>query len=242
MCQLSYREIIVAVSKTTGIGQRTVQTTLAQYKKEGTASSPNKKRINWTNLLKMSYYDKKFTIFGGDVRFQQPKLPDLKRLSFQKFALIEREDLISWRRGYLFKIRHCCAQNRPVYYLDDTWVNLTQVRHNRTWVDSTVKSTRDAFLKGLTPGQKEPSGKENAIIVMDNASYHSVKKHKIPVKSWKKPTIIGWFESKYEIIEHHTVKIDLMEKYDHYAIDEYAKEHNEIVLRLPPYHCELNPI
>ncbi|KAF0720908.1 DDE 3 domain-containing protein, partial [Aphis craccivora] len=50
------------------------------------------------------------------------------------------------------------------------------------------------------------------------------------------------------IIEHHTVKNDLMEKvnkikkqYDHYAIDEYAKEHNKIVLRLPPYHCELNP-
>lgn len=39
----------------------------------------------------------------------------------QNSALIEREDLISWRRGYLLKIRHCCAQNRPVYYLDETW-------------------------------------------------------------------------------------------------------------------------
>jgi len=48
--------------------------------------------------------------------------------------------------------------------------------------------------------------KENAIIVMDNASYHSVKKHKIPVVSWKKQAIINWLESKGEIVTHPTVK------------------------------------
>lgn len=29
---------------------------------------------------------------------------------------------------------------------------------------------------------------------------------------------------------------------DKYAIDELVKEHGRTVLRLPPYHCELNPI
>jgi len=243
-------------------------------------------------------------------------LPDLKRSSFQKLlkdlqfeyvkknrnsALIEREDLISWRRGYLFKMRHYRAQNRPIYYLDETWVNAGET-HNRAWVDTTVTSTRDAFLRGLTTGQKEPSGKgkrlivlhigssdgfvpggllcfesktnstdyhdemngdtlyewfvktlpllkENAIIVMDNASYHSVKKHRIPVKSWRKQAIIDWLESRGVIVQHPIVKNDLMEKvneiknqYNQYVIDEYAKENNHIILRLPPYHCELNPI
>jgi len=84
---------------------------------------------------------------------------------------------------------------------------------------------------------------------MDNAPYHSVKKHKIPVKSWKKQAIIDWLESKGVIVEHPTVKNDLMEKvneiknqYDQYVIDDYAKENKKIILRLPPYHCELNPI
>lgn len=31
-------------------------------------------------------------------------------------------------------------------------------------------------------------------------------------------------------------------KYDKYIIDKEANLHNKTVLRLPPYHCELNPI
>ena len=31
-------------------------------------------------------------------------------------------------------------------------------------------------------------------------------------------------------------------KYDKYAVDELAKADNKTILRLPPYHCELNPI
>lgn len=30
--------------------------------------------------------------------------------------------------------------------------------------------------------------------------------------------------------------------HDKYAIDEMVKSHNRTILRLPPYHCELNPI
>ncbi|CAI6360103.1 unnamed protein product [Macrosiphum euphorbiae] len=30
--------------------------------------------------------------------------------------------------------------------------------------------------------------------------------------------------------------------YNKYVIDEMVKANNKIVLRLPPYHCELNPI
>jgi len=101
----------------------------------------------------------------------------------------------------------------------------------------------DWFVKTL------PLLKENAIIVMDNASYHSGKKYKIPDKSWRKQTIIDWLESKGVIVTHPIVKNDLMKKvkkikkqYDKYILDEYAKDNNKIVLRLPPYHCELNPI
>lgn len=105
-------------------------------------------------------------------------------------------------------------------------------------MDNTIKSDRNAFLKGLTTGSKNPTGigkrlivahigsaggfvdgallcfeykkntedyhdemngsafydwfcevlprlKDNAIIVLDNASYHSVKKDPIPTIAWQ---------------------------------------------------------
>lgn len=36
----------------------------------------------------------------------------------------------------------------------------------QTWMDKIVKSTRDAFLRGLSTGQKEPSGKGKWLLVM----------------------------------------------------------------------------
>jgi len=84
---------------------------------------------------------------------------------------------------------------------------------------------------------------------MDNASYHSVKKHAIPVRSWKKQDIIDWLKDKGEVIDKPMVKEQLLERvkilkpqYNEYVIDELAKSANKTVLRLPPYHCELNPI
>jgi len=84
---------------------------------------------------------------------------------------------------------------------------------------------------------------------MDNAAYHSVKKYRIPVMSWKKHDIINWLESTGENITYPTIKGALLSQIktihtEHYkfVIDEYTKDNNKTVLRLPPYHCELNPI
>lgn len=324
--------MLVDISKSSGIGQRTIQTTLSEYKKQGTVSSPNKKKTRPTILQKIDDFDKnvirqKIHNFWRNREVptiekiltsinEDEKLPNMKRTSFQKVlkdlqfeyvkkgrnsVLLEREDLITWRRNYLDKIRHYRTQNRPIYFLDETWINAGET-HSRTCVATTVKSSRDAFLRGPTTGQKEPSGKgkrlivlhigstdgfvpggllciesktnstnyddeingdtfynwfvqilpmlkENAVIVMDNTSYHSVKKCKIPTMSSKKQEMIDWIESKGEIVTYPIVKNDLIKKirklkkqYDKYVIDEYAKDNNKLVLRLPPYHCELNPI
>lgn len=67
--------------------------------------------------------------------------------------------------------------------------------------------------------------------------------------SWKKQDIIDWLKAKGEIIDRSLVKQQLLENvnklkplYDQYVIDEVARENNKIILQLPPYHCELNPI
>jgi len=84
---------------------------------------------------------------------------------------------------------------------------------------------------------------------MDNASYHSVKKNRFPTMAWNKQEIKDWLENEGHIAQPELLKSQLLELAnqfkplsDTYVIDEIAKENNKIVLRLPPYHCELNPI
>ncbi|KAL4083563.1 hypothetical protein QTP88_028879 [Uroleucon formosanum] len=73
-----------------------------------------------------------------------------------------------------------------------------------------------------------PRLKDTAVIVMDNAPYHSDKGEVID-----KPMVISQLMTIVRRIKH---------LHDKYVIDEYVKQYNKDVLRLPPYHCELNPI
>lgn len=109
-----------------------------------------------------------------------PDLPNISRSSFQRVlkdlqfeytkrnrnsALTEREDLVLWRREYISQIRRYRQEGRTMYYLDETWVNAGDCS-SRYWVDKTVKSHRDAFLKGLTTGSRNPTGKCKRLIVV----------------------------------------------------------------------------
>jgi transposase len=95
-----------------------------------------------------------------------------------------------------------------------------------------------------------PRLKKNCVIIMDNASNHSVKIEKVPTSNTRKPDIISWLESKGQVIDrpmvipHLLVLVNRIKHIhpDKYAVDELVKEHGRTVLRLPPYHCELNPI
>lgn len=85
------------------------------------------------------------------------------------------------------------------------------------------------------------------MVVMDNASYHSRKLENLPVMSWRKSDIQKWLEEKQIPFENNEIKAELLSKikrdqYEAKYIDELAKSKNIIVCRLPPYHCELNPI
>lgn len=66
------------------------------------------------------------------------ELPNFKRSTFQKIlkhlkfkyikrqrnnALIDRDDIILWRMFYLRKIKKYRTENRPIFYMDETWVN-----------------------------------------------------------------------------------------------------------------------
>ncbi|VVC40755.1 Hypothetical protein CINCED_3A007138 [Cinara cedri] len=82
----------------------------------------------------------------------------------------------------------------------------------------------------------KPLLENNAVIVMDNAPYHSVKSKKITTLTWKKQLIKM---AKFDLM--HIVKC-LRPRFNSYVSDEIAKKVNKIILMLPPYQCVLNPI
>jgi hypothetical protein len=71
--------------------------------------------------------------------------------------MIEKDEIVIWRNKYLEDIRKYRAEGRTIYYLDETWVNAGDVP-SKIWVDKTVQSGRDTFIKGLTTGASNPSG------------------------------------------------------------------------------------
>lgn len=94
-----------------------------------------------------------------------------------------------------------------------------------------------------------PNLEAGTVIVMDNASYHSQKLEKIPNSKTKKGDIKTWLRQKNINYAEDSLKKELLDQvasvkhlYSAYKIDEKAKSLGFTVLRLPPYHCELNPI
>ena len=52
-----------------------------------------------------------------------------------------------------------------MYFLDETWVNEGHTV-SKVWVDSNIKTKKQAFLSGLTTGLKNPSGKGRRLILL----------------------------------------------------------------------------
>ncbi|KAF8788044.1 Protein FAM243A like protein [Argiope bruennichi] len=91
--------------------------------------------------------------------------------------------------------------------------------------------------------------RKNSVIVMNNASYHSVKMEKILTTSWTKKSIQEWLSQKYISWDKDMIKIELLQKvsevkhfYVIYRIETIVEKYGHTILRLPPYHRELNPI
>lgn len=57
-----------------------------------------------------------------------------------------------------------------------------------------------------------PLLKDDAVIVMDNAPYHTVKKELAPTTSWMKGAILQWLESKGVVATETMVKPELLQK------------------------------
>lgn len=93
-----------------------------------------------------------------------------------------------------------------------------------------------------------PNLPERSLVVMDNAPYHCTQINKAPTMSSIKSEMQGWLQEKGVYFEESWTKAILFDLIKQnrgpptYAVDELLKSHNHEVLKLPPYHCDLNPI
>ncbi|KAG0429945.1 hypothetical protein HPB47_023154 [Ixodes persulcatus] len=105
------------------------------------------------------------------------------------------------------------------------------------------------YFEGWFSSQLLPKIPPRSIIVMDNAPYHSVALEKAPTSSTRKADIQAWLTKKGISWSGDMVRAELLELSKKvntpgtvYQIDTLAAAHSHEVLRLPPYHCEFNPI
>ncbi|XP_075730481.1 uncharacterized protein LOC119185563 [Rhipicephalus microplus] len=94
-----------------------------------------------------------------------------------------------------------------------------------------------------------PNIKPCSVIVIDNAPYHSVRLKRVPTSSSRKADIQSWLTEKNIAFSQDQLKAELLDLVnDHkkmfsaYRVDVLAKAAGHDVVRLPPYHCEFNPI
>lgn len=94
-----------------------------------------------------------------------------------------------------------------------------------------------------------PNLAPNSVLVIDNASYHNVTVEPNPTFAWLKANMQKWLNERNILFENKETKVELYAKIQvHkpankvYIIDRLLAEHGHTVLRLPPYHPELNPI
>lgn len=130
------------------------------------------------------------------------------------------------------------------------WVPNAKVvfKSTRKTGDYHGQMNNDLFKKWFTD-KLLPNIPDNALIVMDNASYHNLlAEHSAPTPVCSKERIKTWLETNKLSFREDCLKVELVEALKKvapeptYVIDEIAWKQGHEVIRTPPYHPELQPI
>lgn len=105
------------------------------------------------------------------------------------------------------------------------------------------------FMKWVET-QLLPNLPRNSVLVVDNASYHNVTVKPNVTSASLKKDMIAWLTEKQIDFNENSTKAELYSIIQHnkfrfpplYVLDHLLEQHGHKVLRLPPYHPELNPI
>lgn len=112
--------------------------------------------------------------------------------------------------------------------------------HDNMNYNNYEKWIRTQLLPNLPP---------RSVMVIDNAPYHNKLEDAAPTSNSKKAEMVAWLTAKNIPCSSDLLKPELYklisihkEKFKKFNIDKILEEHNHTILRLPPYHPDLNPI
>lgn len=147
-------------------------------------------------------------------------------------------------KGQRFVVLHAGCENGFLPGCDLVFKSISTVgRDYHTEMNSKI------FEKWVKE-QLEPVLPPKSLVVMDNASYHSVREEgtKAPTSNSLKGDMINWLEKNNVPFDKKSKKPELYEIIKSkkqppiYKVDKFLKITGHEILRLPPYHCEFNPI
>ena len=88
-----------------------------------------------------------------------------------------------------------------------------------------------------------------SVIIIDNASYHSRTAEDFPVSKWGRAPFQSWLTENKIPFKPDALRSESWTFWKKYrkdktskVIDNIAKKYGHEVIRLPPYHCDLNAI
>ena len=91
--------------------------------------------------------------------------------------------------------------------------------------------------------------KPRSVIIIDNASYHSRNDENYPISTWRKEKYQEWLQKNNVTYGMNALRSELWLLCKRHRdaksckiIDKIAQRYGDEVLRLPPYHCDLNAI
>ena len=157
---------------------------------------------------------------------------------------LEHAKKIPLNKGQRFVILHAGSENGFVPGCELVFKTIhTDGRDYHSEMNSVI------FFKWITE-QLLPALRPKSLIVMDNASYHSVREEgtTAPTSGSRKGDMQTWLTEHNIPFDIKLLKPQLYEiikkckPEPKYKVDEFLKQHGHEVLRLPPYHCEFNPI
>ncbi|XP_055951567.1 uncharacterized protein LOC129987633 [Argiope bruennichi] len=112
--------------------------------------------------------------------------------------------------------------------------------HGQMNYDNFSKRLQEKLLPNIPP---------HCVICMDNASYHTKVLNPVPSKYSTKKKLSEWLEERLIPFDVNMRKPDLYDLVVSHAppfkmscVDEILKANGHDVLRIPPYHCDLNAI
>ena len=87
------------------------------------------------------------------------------------------------------------------------------------------------------------------VIIIDNASYHSRNDENYPIATWRKAKYQEWLKKNNVTYRTDALRSEIWLLFKRHQdakscriIDKIAQRYGREVLRLPPYHCDLNAI